>query len=249
MANFQQYSKYYDLLYKDKNYQEESQYVIKKIKQYSPNAKQILELGSGSGSHAYYFCANGFEITGIERSHEMVNMAKSKNIAGFNPIIGDISAYQLPQKFDVAISLFHVISYLTENKSLIDCFKTTHNQLNTNGIFIFDIWYSPAVYHQKPETRIKRLENDEIEIVRLAESKMQSDKNVVAVNFEVLIKDKATRTFETITEEHLMRHFSIQEIKMLAAFTGFEVLLAEEFLTENSPSEDTWGVCFTLKKL
>lgn len=249
MANFEQYAKYYDLLYKDKNYKEESDYVIKKIKQRAPKASQILELGSGSGSHAHYFCEAGYEVTGIERSPEMVDLAKSKNSKGFNPIIGDISSFKLPQQFDVVLSLFHVISYLTENKSLIDCFKMVHQHLKPNGVFMFDVWYSPAVYHQKPETRIKRLESDAIAIVRLAESRTESSKNVVAVNFEVIIKDKATQTSETITEEHLMRHFSIPEIKMLAAFTGFEVVLAEEFLTENSPSEDTWGVYFILKKI
>lgn len=249
MTNFQQYSKYYDLLYKDKNYREESQYVIEKIKDFAPNATRILELGSGSGSHAHYFCEAGFEVTGIERSPEMVTIAKDKAIIGFNPIIGDISSYEVSLQFDVAISLFHVISYLTENDVLIDCFKTTNKQLNDGGVFIFDIWYSSAVYHLKPETRIKRLENDEIEVVRLAESKMESDKNIVAVNFEVIIKDKITHTTESIKEEHLMRHFSIPEIKMLAVSTGFEVLLAEEFLTGNTPSQDTWGVCFVLKKI
>ena len=249
MANFQHYSKYYDLLYKDKNYKEESDYVIQKIKIFVPKAKDILELGSGSGSHAYYFCEAGFEVTGIERSPEMIAVAKAKNIVGFNPILGDISSFELPQQFDVVVSLFHVISYLTENNSLIACFKKVHAHLKSDGVFMFDIWYSPAVYHQKPETRIKRLEDDTLAIIRLAESKMEFDKNVVEVNFDVIIKDKLTHTSESITEKHLMRHFSIPEIKILAAFAGFEVVLTEEFLTGNSPSEDTWGVFFILKKI
>ena len=249
MANFQNYSNYYDLLYKDKNYKEEADYVIKKIKKWIPENGQILELGSGSGSHAFHFCEAGFEVTGIDRSPDMVNVSKAKKIKGFTPIVGNITSFKLPQKFDVALSLFHVVSYLTDNESLIKCFKTIHNHLKTNGVFLFDIWYSPAVYHQKPETRIKRLENDKIEIIRLAESKTESNKNIVAVNFEVLIKDKATHITETITEEHLMRHFSIPEIDILARFTGFEVVLAEEFLTENNPSPDTWGVSILLKKI
>lgn len=249
MANFEQYGQYYDLLYKDKNYKEESDYVINKIEQQAPKANQILELGSGSGSHDQFFCEAGYEVTGIERSPEMVDLAKSKKIKGFHPIIGDISSFALSQQFDVVLSLFHVISYLTENKAVIDCFKTVNKHMKPDGVFMFDVWYSPAVYHQKPETRFRRLENDTIEIIRLAESKMKTNENVVAVNYEVIIKDKATQTSKTITEEHLMRHFSIPEIKILAAFTGFEVVLAEEFLTENSPSEDTWGVFFILKKI
>ena len=249
MSNFKDYSTYYDLLYKDKDYKGESEYVIKKIKSFSAQAKSILELGSGSGSHAKYFCENGFDVTGIERSEEMVAQSLQKNIRGFNPTIGDIVTTSLPKKFDVVLSLFHVISYLTDNQSLIQCFENAHRHLNSDGIFIFDVWYSPAVYFQKPETRIKRLENSEIEIIRIAESVMITSQNVVNVNFEVIIKNKKNLQSQTLNELHPMRHFSIPEIALLAKIANFELVHSEEFLTEKNPSENTWGVCFVLKKL
>ena len=62
MSNFSLYSKYYDLLYNDKDYAMESNYVIETLKRFSPNIKSVLELGSGSGAHAKYFCKNGFEV-------------------------------------------------------------------------------------------------------------------------------------------------------------------------------------------
>jgi SAM-dependent methyltransferase len=248
MPNFQEYSKYYDLLYKDKKYKEESDYVIKKIKSFSANAQTILELGSGSGSHAHFFCDNSYQVTGIERSPEMVEQSLQKKINNFTPVVGDIVTTKLSNKFDVVISLFHVISYLNENQSLIDCFKNVHDHLNSEGVFIFDVWYSPAVYSQKPETRIKRLENSAIDVIRIAESEMISSKNVVNVNFEVIIKDKKTNQVQVLKELHPMRHFSIPEIEMLAKMTNFELIHSEEFLTEKKPSENTWGVCFILKK-
>ena len=51
---FDGYSRYYDLLYKDKNYKSESEYISSLIKTHSPNAKKVLELGSGTGIHAEY---------------------------------------------------------------------------------------------------------------------------------------------------------------------------------------------------
>lgn len=249
MSNFKDYSTYYDLLYKDKDYKAESDYILKKIQTISLEAKSILELGSGSGSHAKYFCEKGFEVTGIERSQEMVTQSLQKNILGFNPIIGDIVTTSIPKTFDVVLSLFHVISYLTDNQSLIQCFENANKHLNNGGIFIFDVWYSPAVYFQKPETRIKRLENSEIEIIRIAESEMITAQNVVNVNFEVIIKNKRNSQTQTLNELHPMRHFSIPEIALLAKIANFELVHSEEFLTEKNPSENTWGVCFILKKL
>ena len=93
----------------------------------------------------------------LKLQYETQIMANKKKIDGFLSYEADISNFNLNKKFDSAISLFHVINYLTDNQSIINCFNLVNNHLNTNGIFLFDIWYSPAVYAQKPQTRIKRI--------------------------------------------------------------------------------------------
>jgi SAM-dependent methyltransferase len=248
MNNFNTYSQYYDLLYKDKDYQSETDYIFNLIKAHNPGTRTVLELGCGSGTHAGFLCARHLVVKGIERSESMVNLALQKNIPGFSPIVGDITSFSLSEQFDTAISLFHVISYLTRNTELLNCFTNTSHHLKTGGIFIFDVWYSPAVYAQKPETRIKRMENDKISVTRIAESEMKTSQNTVNVHFEVLIRDKKTNIVETLTELHPMRHFSIPEIELVAQQTGFKVIRQEEFLTGKLPGEDTWGVCFVLQK-
>lgn len=248
MSNFNAYGRYYDLLYKDKDYKAESDYVNSLIKRYAPGAKSVIELGSGSGTHASFLCAQGFQVFGVERSESMIELAKSKNIQGYSTAQGDISTYSTAQTFDVAISLFHVISYLTDNPSLLSCLRHTHTHLNEGGIFIFDVWYTPAVYMQQPVVRIKRLSDDEFTITRIAEPVNHHRRNVIDVNFEVSITHQAQRTTEVLHETHPMRHFSEPEIALLAEATGFEVLGAEEFLSGAVPGPHTWGVCFILKK-
>lgn len=248
MSNFNLYSSYYDLLYKDKDYQAEAKYVQQLLQQYQPNCKSLLELGCGTGNHAAFLCANGYTVHGIERSEQMVQEGLQKNIQGFSPSQGDITGFKLNQAFDAAVSLFHVISYLTENDALVSCFKTVHEHLNLGGLFLFDVWYSPAVYFQQPETRIKRLQGEGFTATRLAEPVLHTERNVVDVNYEIIVQqnNKESHTFK---ELHPMRHFSVPEIDLLARSMGFKLLLAEEFLTASKPSQDTWGVCFLLKKI
>jgi SAM-dependent methyltransferase len=248
MANFQHYSNYYDLLYKDKNYKEETDYIDRVLKELDPSVKNILELGSGSGSHAYFLSEKGFGITGIERSESMVRESLQKKIPNFTPIQADITDFDLHQEFDAVVSLFHVISYLTHNDSLIKCLQLVHQHLKSQGLFLFDFWYTPAVYSLKPETRIRRLEDESISVVRIAESITHSQTNVVDVNFEVHIQDKKTLQTQILKELHPMRHFSIPELDFLAKLTGFEMVRSEEYVTGKTPSENTWGVCLILRK-
>ncbi len=249
MENFNShYSRYYDLLYKDKNYKKETQYLVQLIRSFHPGAARLLELGCGTGNHAAEFCRQGYTVTGLERSADMVAQANNKQITGFHAVAGDITNFSLNSTFDITLSLFHVISYLGSNSELASCFNAVNHHLNPGGIFIFDVWYSPAVYHLQPETRIKRIEDELIKVTRFAEPEIHVNENVIDVNYEVLIQNKLTGLTESHHEKHPMRHFCINEIDLLAKLTGFEMISAEEFETGNPPGKDTWSVCFILKK-
>jgi SAM-dependent methyltransferase len=243
--NFKHYSKYYNLLYQDKDYSAEVNYVSNQLEKYSRGAKNILEFGSGTGGHGLLLQQKGYNVYGLERSEGMVSIAKQN---GFNCQVADITNFTLLKTYDAVISLFHVVSYLTDNNDLIKAFINAHKHLGNGGLFLFDVWYSPAVYEQKAQPRIKRMQNSEIKVTRFAEPIIDINKNVVDVRFTVFAKDNNTNEIFELIESHPMRHFSIPEVDLIARHTGFELMNAEEFLTGNQPSQQTWGVCFTLKK-
>jgi SAM-dependent methyltransferase len=248
--NFNLYSKYYDLLYSDKEYLLETEYVIKRLKELSSiKLDYMLELGGGSGNHAVHFSKFFKEIHGVELSHNMVKIAQSRNIPKYNVLQGDISNIHFPDKhFDCAVSLFHVVSYLNTNEQLLNCFTSINKQLKQNGIFIFDVWFTPAVYFLKPETRVKKIQNKEISVTRIAQSTIDYQSSIVNVNYSIFVEDLDTKEFFKFEETHNMRHFTINEIQLIANFTGFEIVKTEEFLTEKSPSNETWGCMYVIRK-
>jgi len=247
--NFNLYSQYYDLLYEDKDYGVETTYVDRLIKRYHPKSNYILELGSGTGKHANLLAQLGYQVHGLERSAEMVEIANQNKKQNVNFEHGDITDFSISLSFDISLSLFHVISYLTDNKSLTSTFKNVHKHLNEGGLFIFDVWHSAAVNFQVPEKRVKSLQNDTIGITRTANPIIYSELNVVEVNYDVAVKDLKDGSTQFFQEQHPMRHFSRPEIELLAYATGFEVIHNEEFLSQATPSVETWGVCYILKKL
>ena len=57
------YSQYYDLLYSDKDYEGEVDYVNTLLKENSNNAKTLLDMGCGTGAHAEIFCDKGYKVS------------------------------------------------------------------------------------------------------------------------------------------------------------------------------------------
>ena len=82
---------YYDLFYADKDYKSEANYIHKKIQEFNLNSYSILELGCGTGKHAFNLTKFGYEILGIEKSKSMLNKAvKAKNLKFQEGVIREI---------------------------------------------------------------------------------------------------------------------------------------------------------------
>lgn len=247
-TNFKRYSQYYDLLYQDKDYQGEAAYINSHLRNLRPDARALIELGAGTGNHALHLCSLGYKVTGVERSVEMVDIAKSKHIADFFPLVHDITNFDLPFQFDAAICLFHSICYLTTNAALQACFTNVSKHLKPGGLFAFDIWYAPAVLHQLPATRVRRRQNDHIEIIRIAETEMYLNKNIAEVRYHIIVKNKTDNVYTTVEEIHPMRYLSIPEIELFAELAGFKLIRSEEFMSSQSPTINSWNVLVILEK-
>lgn len=244
---FNEYSQYYDLLYLDKDYENEANYIINTLARLGIESGDLLEYGSGTGKHGRLISKDKFTVHGIERSVEMVTQTIQNE--RFTCQQGDICSVQLDRKFDAVISLFHVISYMISNESISAVFDQASFHLKPGGIFLFDVWYTPAVYHQYPQVKIKKAKNDTIGITRIAEPVVYPNENIVDVNFTFFIENFLTGVTKTLYELHRMRHYSIPELKLLANSHQFECILTEEFLTAAPPGINTWGVCLGFKKI
>lgn len=243
---FQAYSQYYDLLYCDKDYESEVVYIDNLLRRNGIPGKDILELGCGTGRHARRLCSLGYQIVGLERSSQMAEA--SEQTASFQCVVGDACTARLGRTFSAVIALFHVVSYQVSNASLRALFERAAEHLQSGGLFVFDVWYSPAVYATKPEPRLKTVSDAKIQVNRIAEPKIYPNENRVDVHYKVFVQDLHAGSLNSFQEVHSMRHFSLPELELVAELCGFSKLGAEEFLTGKTPGEDTWGVCLVFGK-
>lgn len=251
MSVFGNYARYYNLLYRDKDYAGEAEFMHQLLQTYAPSTQSILELGCGTGNHALLLAKSGYAVHGVDLSFQMLQQASDRVSQLPQELVsklafsqGDIRTIRLDRKFDAIVSLFHVISYQTTNQDLQATFATAKAHLKPGGVFIFDYWYGPAVLSDRPNIRIKRLEDEEIGITRIAEPLMHPNQNLVDVNYQVFIKDKNTGAVEELQETHRMRYLFKPEIELLFTDLQLEPIECREWMSNREPGFDTWGVYF-----
>jgi SAM-dependent methyltransferase len=248
MNHFKEYSKYYDLLYKDKDYLSEVYYIDNILEKLGKKNCTILDIGCGTGKHADLLDKQGYKMHGIDISETMLEKAISNYGEKLSFSKGDIRNFQIDKTFDVVTSLFHVMSYQTNNEDLEAAFKTVYAHLNPGGYFIFDCWYGPGVMNDPPVVRVKRMKDEDYEIVRIAEPDINYNDSIVDVHYQILIKNLINKQLTEIHEKHPMRFLFKNEIELLAARFNFTTKGFYSWMTFNEPSKDDWYVLFILQK-
>ena len=246
-AVFDAYARYYDLLYREKDYAAESRYVAAHLRRHAPQANRVLELGCGTGAHAEHLARTGYAVHGVDQSESMLARAAARKsgvpaeiAARLSFERGDARSVRTGTSYDAVISLFHVMSYQATNADLQAAFATAAAHLCPGGLFLFDFWYAPAVLTQRPEVRVKRLTDGEIDVTRIAEPVMRVNENVVDVNYAVFIEVKATGKVEQVRETHRMRYLSLPELALLSA-DAFEERATHAWMSEAPPDAQSWA--------
>jgi SAM-dependent methyltransferase len=250
MNNFIKYAKYYNLFYKVKDYRKEAAYVDRLIKLFSGrHGKSLLDIGCGTGNHDFWFLKKGYQVTGIDRSPAMIDVARDKMhlLPQAEFYVADANRFVLKKKFDVAVSLFHVMSYLTTNDMVISSLKNIHRHLKAGGLFIFDFWYGPTVLIQKPALRIRSFHEKGVFIKRSGVPKVNFNDNTVDINYKFMIKNNNAKNI--FNERHLMRYFFLPELQLMMDKVGFKTVKAFRWLSlKEAPSENHWSGVIVARK-
>ena len=246
MNTFQDYANYYDLIYQDKDYKAECNFLESIFSKYSNKPmRTILDFGCGTGGHTLVLAERGYKITGVDISEEMLEIAKAKaKNKGINIkfIRGDLRDINIGEKFDVVIAMFAVISYQVTNEDLSDTFDNVRKHLKKGGLFIFDFWFGPAVLTQRPNERMKIIKQSGERIIRFASPVLDITAQTVQVDYK-LLRIKNDQILDEINESHMMRFLFPQEIKLNLTKAGFRLIKLCPFLQINEEiTEQNWNV-------
>ncbi len=250
---FEEYAEYYDIVYKDKDYCSEALFISELIKRYC-NPKRpikVLDLACGTGLHAIELAKMGYEVDASDISAKMINVAKENARRNKLKISFHQEAFQtagrINKKFDVVISMFSAINYLTSCKDLLGSLKNIHGLLESNGIFIFDFWNGNAVIEDFSSVRVKRMNKGKKSVLRYSENTIDRLEQIVNVKFTFMLFDKYVLVSE-FTENHICRYYFIKEMEDYLNISDLNVVHKCPFMSPNKAiSYKDWNVTFVSK--
>lgn len=251
MPTFGDYSRYYNLLYKDKDYSGEVEFVRKRLEEAGCQPQTLLDLGCGTGKHALEMAQQGLAVTGVDMSETMLGMGQDMlSMSNVKPkpylLQGDARSVRLGQTFDSVTSLFHVMSYQTTLEDALAVLKTARAHLKPGGIFFFDFWHSAGVLADPPTYRERVMEDTEVLVVREATPEHRKQENIVVVNYAITITQKACAQVSHLTERHVMRYWAMPELRNLANLTNFTIGCSGGWMHGTPATKADWNAWMLL---
>jgi SAM-dependent methyltransferase len=104
-----------------------------------PAGASILDAGCGTGSLALLLAAEGYRVTGVDLSPEMVARARTKDAAAaVDWHVGDITALRLDRTFDAVVSVADVFNHLPALDEWDAALRAFHLHLRPGGLVFVD---------------------------------------------------------------------------------------------------------------
>ena len=267
-----EYADQYDTFYHDKNYEAECDMIEEVFRSYAGKpVKSILDLGCGTGNHALSLARRGYQVTGVDSSHEMITQAKAKlqshtSSFQYQPLFleGDVRSLVIPKKwkklspehlnpepvndyeksnsFDAVIMMFAVLGYQLTNDDVANTLCTVRRHLKIGGVFLFDVWYGPAVLGIRPSGKIREIPTSDGKIIRMASSELDVRHHLCEVNYR-LLQIAGDRVSCNSNETHRMRYFFPMEIEQMLTCNEMKLENLTAFPDLGKPADETtWNV-------
>ena len=242
MSSYNAFAQFYDTLTDNVDYKVRSEYISGFFSRFGKCGGDVLDLACGTGSVSAYLAKQGYCVTGLDLSDEMLTVAASKNIENATFIKGDMTKFKLPYSVDCCVCSLDAINHLIDFEDVIRCFKCVNDCMKDGGVFVFDV---NTQYKHREVLNDNAFVYDEDDFFLAWDNEYEEDDIVkIYLDFFVFNGRNDDRFSEVVTE----RAYSIESIKEALINTGFEFIGVYDELTDNPPCEDSERIYFVCKK-
>ncbi len=196
----------------------------------------VLEIAAGNGSLAKYLSKNYQNYIASDLSLSMISQADKK----LHRVCCDFRYLPFKSNFDLIISSFDSINYLTNKNQLLRTFKEINSVLNEGGIFSFDVALESNSYKHEKTANIKGKFSG---IFYERQSRYLPTSRIHKNIFKIYFPDG-----NIFTETHRQKIYPLQTFYEIAEKSNFHILGCYKAFTFQKGKASSDRVQFIMKK-
>lgn len=240
-SSYERFAIVYDQLMQDIPY---DQYV-NWVKTNAPNEQypRLLDIGCGTGTLSLFFHQEGYEVSGIDLSEDMLAVAYERlqtqgaTIPLFTMSMDELEGFS---NLDVVTIPIDSINYVVNQDAVIETLKRIYSSLRQGGQLFFDVhslFKMDHIFMESPFTY------DDGEITYLWYTEPGEFEHSIYHQMTFFLKEESG-LFERFDEEHYQRTFAVDMYVNWLKEIGFTHVEVTADWSEDSPAEESERIFF-----
>lgn len=209
--------------------------------------KKIIDIGCGTGILSAKLAKIGGEVTAVDLSADMLQVAKERAeslrlpITLINQPMQELVGHH---DFDVAVISIDSLNYVTEESEVEETFRRIYKALRPGGVLIFDV-------HSTFKTDVIFMESpfvfDDERIAYIWQTELGDEPHSVYSELAFFVKTE-TGVYERFDEVHQQRTFPVQAYVSMLTEAGFQIERIFADWEDESPEEESERIFFQVRK-
>ena len=245
MEAYTSFAVVYDTFMDNVPYEEWGEYLHGLLLEYGVEDGLILDLGCGTGTMTEILASKGYDMTGVDFSEEMLDIAMQKRTKSGHDILylmQDMREFELYGTVRAIVSVCDSMNYLTEDGDLEQVFRLANNYLDPGGLFIFDM-NTEYKYREMLGDQTIAEERENYSFIwdnyYYEEEKINEYQLSLFVEDPVLSEKTGQDICRKFQEMHYQRAYSLAEVKAALEVAGMEFIAAYDAFTRNPVHQES----------
>ncbi|MGG3915578.1 class I SAM-dependent DNA methyltransferase [Rossellomorea vietnamensis] len=246
--SYERFAYVYDYLMQDVPYEGWLEYVNRQAEHYSVHGKRVLDIACGTGELSLRLARDGYDVTGVDLSQDMLTIAQEKASAQnvhIQLFQQDMSRLDSLGEYDIITIFCDSLNYLKDESDVESTFKGVYSHLKQDGLFLFDV-HSIFKMTQIFMNQTFTLTDEHVSYIW--DCFPGEVPNSVEHELTFFVEDEETGQYDRVEELHKQRTYPILMIKEWLAENGFDVLNITGDFTEEPPNDKSERIFFACKK-
>ncbi|MBQ6474698.1 MAG: class I SAM-dependent methyltransferase [Clostridia bacterium] len=244
MTSYQALAEIYDQLMDDVDRERWCGYLVSLLHERGVNGGRILDAACGTGEMTYRLLRAGFDVTGSDRSEEMLRIARER-LRGSGKrcmlIRQDLTRIEMPGPVDAVSCACDGVNYLTDESAVRAFFEGAYNALKDGGVLLFDISSASKLRGMDGQFYAE----DRGQIAYIWNNRMEGDLLKMDLTF---FTERDDGLYVRMDETHTQRAHDENKLHGMLEDAGFTDVCVYGFQTERAPEQTDDRIQFAAVK-